>query len=75
MFKLVTHFTPPHKKTKTETITLQLPIFVINNIIAPIKIGKKTVVGAGSTLTKNVKSKSLALTRAKKIEVKNYKRK
>ena len=44
-------------------------------LVAPIKIGKKTVVGAGSTLTKNVKSKSLALNRSKQIEIKNYKKK
>ena len=36
---------------------------------------KITVVGAGSALTKNVKNKSLALTRSNQIEVKNYKRK
>jgi bifunctional UDP-N-acetylglucosamine pyrophosphorylase/glucosamine-1-phosphate N-acetyltransferase len=33
------------------------------------------VVGAGSSLTKNVKNKSLSLTRAKQVEIKNYKRK
>ena len=31
--------------------------------------------GAGSALTKNVKNKSLALTRSNQIEIKNYKRK
>jgi len=44
-------------------------------LVAPIKIGKNSVVGAGSSLTKNVKNKSLSLTRSKQIEVKNYKRK
>ena len=44
-------------------------------LIAPIKIGKKSLVGAGSTLTKNVKDKSLALTRANYVEIKNYKKK
>tara|TARA_B100000029_G_scaffold73755_1_gene65510 strand:- start:158 stop:796 length:639 start_codon:yes stop_codon:yes gene_type:complete len=44
-------------------------------LVAPIKIGKNSVVGAGSALTKNVKNKSLSLTRANQIEVKNYKRK
>ncbi len=43
--------------------------------MAPIKIGKNSVVGAGSVLTKNVKNKSLSLTRANQIEIKNYKRK
>ena len=44
-------------------------------LIAPIKIGKKAIIGAGSVITNNVKDKSLALTRAKQIEIKNYKRK
>ena len=44
-------------------------------LIAPIKIGKKAIIGAGSAITNNVKDKSLALTRAKQIEIKNYKRK
>lgn len=44
-------------------------------LIAPIKIGKKALVGAGSTLTMNVKDKSLALTRANQVEIKNYKKK
>jgi len=44
-------------------------------LVAPIKIGKKSIVGAGSALTKNVKNKSLSLTRANQIEIKNYKRK
>ena len=45
------------------------------SLIAPIKIGKKAVVGAGSALSKNVKDKSLSLTRANQVEIKNYKRK
>tara|TARA_B100001123_G_scaffold277810_1_gene309129 strand:- start:375 stop:1013 length:639 start_codon:yes stop_codon:yes gene_type:complete len=45
------------------------------SLIAPIKIGRKAVVGAGSALSKNVKDKSLSLTRANQIEIKNYKRK
>ena len=44
-------------------------------LVAPIKIGKKSVVGAGSALTKNVKNKSLSFTRANQVEIKNYKRK
>ena len=44
-------------------------------LVAPVKVGKKSIVGAGSVITKNVKDKSLALTRANQIEVKNYKRK
>ena len=44
-------------------------------LVAPIKIGRNSVVGAGSTLTKNVRNKSLSLTRADQVEVKNYRRK
>ena len=43
-------------------------------LVAPIKIGKNAIVGAGSAITKNVKNKSLSLTRANQIEIKNYKR-
>ena len=45
------------------------------SLIAPIKVGKKAMIGAGSSINNNVKSKSLALTRGKQIEIKNYKRK
>ena len=45
------------------------------SLIAPIKIGKKAVIGAGSALSKNVKDKSLSLTRATEVVIKNYKRK
>ena len=52
-------------------------VFIGSNtaLVAPIKIGKKAVVGAGSTLTRNVKEKSLALTRANQIEIKKYRKK
>ena len=62
------------KKNKTKILD---GAFIGSNtaLVAPIKIGKKAVVGAGSTLSKNVKSKSLALTRANQIEIRNYKRK
>ena len=45
------------------------------SLIAPIKIGKKSIIGAGSSITKSVKDKSLALTRSNQIEIKNYKKK
>ena len=45
------------------------------SLIAPITIGKKAVVGAGSALSKNVKDKSLSFTRATQVVIKNYKRK
>jgi len=62
------------KKNKTK---ISDDAFIGSNtsLIAPIKIGKKAIVGAGSALSKNVKDKSLSLTRTKQIEIKNYKRK
>ena len=52
-------------------------VFVGSNssLVAPIKIGKNSVIGAGSVITKNVKTKTLALTRSKQVEIKNYKKK
>ena len=62
------------KKNKTKILD---GAFIGSNtaLIAPIKIGKKAIVGAGSTLNKNVKDKSLALTRANQLEIKNYRKK
>ena len=62
------------KKNKTK---ISDGAFIGSNtsLIAPIKIGKRAIVGAGSALTKNVKNKSLAFTRANQIEIKNYKKK
>ena len=62
------------KKSKT---IIEDGAFIGSNtsLVAPVKIGKKAIVGAGSVITQNVKSGSLALTRAKQTEVKNYKRK
>jgi len=52
-------------------------VFIGSNtsLVAPIKINKNSTVGAGSVITKNVNSRSLALTRIKQIEIKNYKNK
>ena len=62
------------KKSKTK---IKDKVFIGSNssLIAPITIDKESVVGAGSVITKNVKKKSLALTRSLQTEVKNYKRK
>jgi len=59
-------------KTKIED-----KVFIGSNssLVAPITINKDSIVGAGSVITKNVKKKSLALTRSPQLEVKNYKRK
>ena len=62
------------KKSKTKIAD---NVFIGSNssLVAPVSIGKNSVVGAGSVITKNVKKKSLALTRASQIEITNYKRK
>ena len=62
------------KKSKTK---IKDNVFIGSNssLVAPITIDKQSVVGAGSVITKNVGKKSLALTRAKQTELKNYKRK
>ena len=62
------------KKSKTK---ISDNVFIGSNssLVAPVVVNKNSVVGAGSVITKNVKKKSLALTRALQIEIKNYKRK
>ena len=62
------------KKSKTK---IKDNVFIGSNssLVAPLTIGEGSVVGAGSVITKNVKKKSLALTRSLQTEVKNYKRK
>jgi len=62
------------KKSKTK---IKDNVFIGSNssLVAPVTINKKSIVGAGSVITENVKEKSLALTRPKQMEIKNYKRK
>jgi len=62
------------KKSKTKIAD---NVFIGSNssLVAPVKIDKDSIVGAGSVITKNVKKKSLAITRPSQIEIKNYKRK
>ena len=52
-------------------------VFIGSNssLVAPVKVDKDSLVGAGSVITKNVKKKTIALTRAPQLEIKNYKRK
>ena len=44
------------------------------NLVAPIEIGKRATVGAGSTITKAVEDDQLALERAKQVTVPGWKR-
>jgi len=62
------------KKSKTK---IKNNVFIGSNssLVAPITINGNSTVGAGSVITKNVKTKSLALTRSSQVEIKNYKRK
>ena len=62
------------KKSKT---TIKDKVFIGSNtsLVAPLIIEEESVVGAGSVITKNVKKKSLALTRSSQTEIRNYKRK
>ena len=62
------------KKSKTK---IKDNVFIGSNssLVAPLTIEEGSVVGAGSVITKNVKRKSLALTRSLQTEIKNYKRK
>ncbi|WP_435152015.1 DapH/DapD/GlmU-related protein [Candidatus Pelagibacter bacterium nBUS_44] len=62
------------KKSKTK---IKDNVFIGSNssLVAPVTIDKQSVVGAGSVITKNVKKKSLALTRSLQTEIRNYKKK
>lgn len=62
------------KKNKT---IIKDKVFVGSNssLVAPVTLNRDSIIGAGSVITKNVKSKSLALTRSSQTEKKNYRRK
>ena len=62
------------KKNKTK---IKDNVFIGSNssLVAPVTINEKSIVGAGSVITKHVRKKSLALTRSEQVEIKNYKRK
>ncbi len=61
-------------KKKSKTI-IEDNVFVGSNtsLVAPIKIGSNSIIGAGSAITKNVGSNKLALTRANQKIFKNRK--
>ncbi len=63
-------------KSKFRT-TIADNVFVGSNssLVAPVKLESDSVIGAGSVITKNVKKKSLAISRSNQLEIKNYKRK
>ena len=61
-------------KSKTK---IKNNVFIGSNssLIAPVTINENSIIGAGSVITKNVRKKSLVLSRGKQVEIKNYKRK
>ena len=63
-------------KNKNKTV-IKNKVFVGSNssLVAPVTLNEKSIIGAGSVITRNVQKSSLALTRSKQSEVKNYKRK
>ena len=62
------------KKNKTK---IKDKVFVGSNssLVAPVTLSENSLIGAGSVITKNVSKKTLALTRSKQVEIKNYKKK
>ena len=62
------------KKNKTK---IKDKVFIGSNssLVAPVTLNEDSIIGAGSVITKNVKKKSLAITRTQQLEVKDYKRK
>ena len=62
------------KKNKT---IISDNVFIGSNssLVAPVKIKKKSIVAAGSVITRDVKENSLAIERSDQEEIENYKRK
>ena len=62
------------KKFKTK---ISDNVFIGSNssLVAPVKVDKYSIVGAGSVITKSVKKRTLALTRSPQLEIKNFKKK
>ena len=62
------------KKSKTK---IKNDVFIGSNssLVAPVTINENSIIGAGSVITRNVKKKSLALTRPLQVEINNYKKK
>ena len=62
------------RKYKTK---IKNKVFVGSNssLVAPVTLENNSIIGAGSVITKRVKSNSLAMTRSTQQEIKNYKRK
>lgn len=62
--------------TKKYRTTIEDKVFIGSNtnLVAPVKIGKNAVVGAGSTITENVPVNSLAVARARQVNKSGWQR-
>jgi bifunctional UDP-N-acetylglucosamine pyrophosphorylase/glucosamine-1-phosphate N-acetyltransferase len=62
------------KKQKT---IIEDNVFVGSNteLVAPVTVGKNAVIGAGSTITRNVPEGALATSRAQQKHIEDYRRK
>jgi len=60
-------------KYKTE---LEDDVFIGSNssLVAPVKVGKGSTVGAGSVITKDVDQEQLAVARGKQVNISNWKK-
>ena len=63
------------KKKRKTTIGSHAFIGSGAQLIAPVEIGESSVVGAGSTVTKNVPEGNLAIERAEQKNIKDYHKK
>ena len=75
--KTVTLEVEPSDSTDNVKTKIQDKVFIGSNtsLVAPVTINKKSTIGAGSVITKNVGQNSLALSRPMQVEIKNYKNK
>jgi bifunctional UDP-N-acetylglucosamine pyrophosphorylase/glucosamine-1-phosphate N-acetyltransferase len=60
-------------KNKHQTI-IEDGVFIGSNtaLVAPVKIGKNALIGAGSTITKDVPGKALGVSRVRQVNYNNY---
>lgn len=68
---ITVNYSADKKKHKTK---IGNKVFVGSDVqlIAPIEVGDEAILGAGSTITKPVQAKALAVARAKQMVIENY---
>ena len=71
IFTFLPNFESPISVSYTHLRAHETP----EHLVCRLLVEKKSIIGAGSTITKKVSKNTLAITRAEQIEVKNYKRK